>query len=194
MHLFSKLWTIWITNCGDIRGESQKWQTLERFFESLYIPSKTKCLRVGGIGREFQVTMAVPWRMGLVWHSWCTSQSGTRRRCMYVHLYIILSIAQLMSHKQQYLEQVGVTLADNLTFTPTQYRQCYAPIAIEDRMFKNGKAHYTKWCTIGHQVSAVECNFFFLTIFPSMNEQRSLQMRGTRKMSLCGGNFSAIQV
>ena len=37
MHLFSRLWTIWITNCGDIRGESQKWQTLEQFFESLYV-------------------------------------------------------------------------------------------------------------------------------------------------------------
>ena len=84
---------------------------------------------------------------------------------MYVHLYIILSIAQLMSHKQQYLEQAGVTLADNLTFTPTQYRRCYAPIAIEDRMFKNGKAHYTKWCAIGHQVSAVECNYFFFNYF-----------------------------
>jgi hypothetical protein len=45
-----------------------------------------------------------------------------------------------------------VKLSNNMTFAPSKYRRTYAPIGIEDRMFKNGKAHYTKWCAIGQQV------------------------------------------
>jgi hypothetical protein len=49
--------------------------------------------------------------------------------------------------------QAGVDLSNKMTFTPSAYRRRYAPIEIEDRMFRDGKAHYTKWCAIGHQVS-----------------------------------------
>jgi hypothetical protein len=63
------------------------------------------------------------------------------------------------------VEEAGVNLSYNMKFAPSKYRRRYAPIGIEDQKFRNGKAHYTKWCAIGRQVSSQRCGEGHLLIF-----------------------------
>jgi hypothetical protein len=78
-----------------------------------------------------------------------------------------------MSGEQQTVEQSGVKLSNNMKFARSKYRRDYAPIGIKDRMFKNGKAHYTKWCAIGHQVCGQRLHRSeVLTLFCSINGRK----------------------
>lgn len=51
---------------------------------------------------------------------------------------------------QNEVVQAGVEFSNTFPFHKSAHREKYADI--DDPLFKNGQVHYSKWCSVGHQV------------------------------------------
>jgi hypothetical protein len=51
---------------------------------------------------------------------------------------------------QNQVVQAGVDFSNTFPFHKSAHREKYADI--EDPLFTNGQVHYSKWCSVGHQV------------------------------------------